>query len=95
MHFQVISLLGELQNLNKVCFLILFFYKDPATVGHPVNLSYNSIPEEFSRNPTIFQASIWSVYRLFDLFIGAESRFFSQTNRFPSIDHGLYGFENF
>ena len=56
MHFQMICLLGKLQNLNKVCFLKRFFFWDPATVEHPVNLSYKSIPEEFSRTRTI-QAS--------------------------------------
>ena len=55
-HFQMICLLGLLQNLNKVCHLKLFFFYDPANVGHPVNLSYNSIYEEFSRTRTI-QAS--------------------------------------
>ena len=53
MHFQMICLmiclLGKLQNLNKVCFFKLFFFWDPATVGHLVNRSYNSIPEEFSQ----------------------------------------------
>ena len=28
--------------------------------------------------------------RLIDLFLGAESRFFSQTNQFSIIDHVLY-----
>ena len=56
MHLQMICLLGQLQNLNKVCVLKLFFFYDPANVGHPVNLSYNSIHEEFSRTRTI-QAS--------------------------------------
>ena len=62
MHFKMICLLGLLQNLHKVCPLKLFFFYDPANVGHPVNLSYNSIHEEFSRTHTI-QASNWSVYR--------------------------------
>ena len=83
MHFEMICLLGLLQNLNKVCLIKLFIFYDPANVGHPVNLSYNSIHEEFSRTRTI-QA-------LNDLFIGAEmgaeSGFISQTNRVPSIDH--------
>ena len=58
----MISLLGLLQNLNKVSLLKLFFFYDPANVRHPDNLSYNSIHEEFSRTHTI-QASYWSVYR--------------------------------
>ena len=81
MHFQMVYLLGLLQNLNKVCLLKLFFFYDPANVGHPVNLSYNSIHEELSRTRT----------RLIDLFIGAEmgaeSGFISQTNQFATIDH--------
>ena len=60
MHFQMfclmICLLGLLQNLNKICFLKLLFFWDPSTVGHPVNLSYNSILEELSQTRTI-QAS--------------------------------------
>ena len=48
-------------NLYKVCFLKLFFFWDPAIVGHPVNLSYNSISEKFRRTRTI-QASNLSVY---------------------------------
>ena len=83
MHFQMICLLGLLQNLNKVCLLKLFFFYDPANVGHPVNLSYNSIHEEL--------AELALNKRLIDLFIGAEmgaeSGFISQTNQSPSIDH--------
>ena len=71
-----------MQNLNKVCFLELFLFLDPAIVGHPVNLSYNSIPEELGK--------LAPFKRLIDLFIGAESRFFPQTNQFPIIDHVLY-----
>ena len=56
MYFQMICLLGLLQNLNKVCLLELFFFYDPGNVGHPVDLSNNSIHEEISRIRTI-QAS--------------------------------------
>ena len=35
-------------------------------------------------------AKIAPFKHLIDLFISAESRFFSQTNQFPSIDHMLY-----
>ena len=52
MHFQMICLLGKLQNL-KVCVLKLFFFYGPANLGHPVKLSYYNIYEEFSRTRTI------------------------------------------
>ena len=71
-----------MQNLNKVCVLKLFFFYDPANVGHPVNLSYNSVHEGL--------AELALYKRLIGLFIGtemgAESGFISQTNQFPSID---------
>ena len=61
MHFQMFCMLGKLHNLYKDCFLKPFFFSNPATVGHLVNPSYNSIPEQFNQTRTI-QASNWSVY---------------------------------
>ena len=79
----MICLLGKLQNLKEVCLLKLFSFYDPANIGHPVNLNYNSIHEEL--------AELALYKRLIDLFISAEIRaesgFISQTIQFPSIDH--------
>ena len=77
MHFQMICFLGQLQNLNKVCFLKLFFFWNPTTIGHPVpwfTIVYRKSLAELA-----------PFKHLIDLFIGAKSEFFSQTISFQVL----------